>query len=40
MNGDSQGFVITDNYDQGNGPNDDIAVNRMSQSRVQTRHID
>ncbi len=34
-----QGFVITD-YDQGNGPNDDIAVNRMVRAGVDQHMID
>ncbi len=34
-----QGFVITD-YDQGNGPNDDIAVNRMVRAGVAQHMID
>ena len=34
-----QGFVITD-YDQGNGPNDDIAVNRMVRAGTDQHMID
>lgn len=34
-----QGFIITD-YDQGNGPDDDIAVNRMVRAGVDQHMID
>ena len=34
-----QGFVITD-YDQGNGPNDNVAVNRMVRAGVDQHMID
>lgn len=34
-----QGFIITD-YDQGNGPNDDIAVNRMVRAGIDQHMID